>query len=357
MIAEWNMNRDISDFSSKLLDRGARSFSGYAAEKLLRNETGAQIGFGADPRSAWQDLLADRIRDLSTAVAFQSSGVLLRQIHWCKWAFASRGLPVSHLRAALCCLREILVTELPSHANQSALAYLSESIEQYDDIPARCTSPLTTEAEHGRFAAEYLVSIFQGDSDRACRLVLDAAEGGQDVVDIYAHVLAPALWEIGRMWVAGEAGIADEHFALSTTRMLIQQLHQPAARGPGHAKTALAAAVSGNQHDLGLHMAAAVLERQGWRVIQLGANVPVSDLLKAVENHQIDSLFLSAALPVQLIPARDTIDAVRHSGRGEALKIVVGGQAFTGLDGLAEQIGADHYAASVQEIEDLVADW
>ena len=103
-------------------------------------------------------------------------------------------------------------------------------------------------------------------------------------------------------------------------------------------------------------MVSGVLQSHGWRVIQLGTNVPVPDVVRAVEDYRINSLLLSAALPIQIRTVRDTIDAVRRSERGATANIVVGGQAFSGLEELAEQIGADRYAASIKDIENLSAD-
>ena len=82
----------------------------------------------------------------------------------------------------------------------------------------------------------------------------------------------------------------------------------------------------------------------GWRVIQLGADVPPADLVEAVDFYRADLLGLSVALRSQWGTLRQTISALRQA-RGRSLKILVGGRGLHGAEDLVEQLGADAYAA------------
>ena len=85
-------------------------------------------------------------------------------------------------------------------------------------------------------------------------------------------------------------------------------------------------------------------ELDGWRTINLGANVPTADIVQAVDSFEADLLGLSASQSTQLQTVRKTIDAVRSSPRGSNAKIIVGGFAFDGLEHLPGELGADGYA-------------
>ena len=102
------------------------------------------------------------------------------------------------------------------------------------------------------------------------------------------------------MWLTGEINVAEEHFASHTTKMVLAQLLSRAPLQPPRGKTLLAAAVAGNRHDIGLYVVADFFEMAGWRTIQLGADVPIVDLVQAVECFEVDLLALSASLNVQL---------------------------------------------------------
>ena len=101
----------------------------------------------------------------------------------------------------------------------------------------------------------------------------------------------------------------------------------------------------GNQHDIGLQVVADFFEMAGWRVIQLGSDMPIPDLAQAVESYQPDLLALSVSLHTQLVTLAETIQAVRRGERGAAVKILVGGRALVEAPDLAPSLGADGYAA------------
>jgi len=230
-----------------------------------------------------------------------------------------------------------------------ATGYVDQALAAFDGEPAGMSPRLTAETAEGRLAAEYLLAILEGDRRRASRLILKAAEDGQAIQDLYLKVLQPAQEELGRMWLLGEINIAEEHFATATTRLVMTQLHARSSCKTANGKTLLAAAVAGNQHDLGIQVVADWFEIDGWRVIQLGANVPAEDLAQAVDFYHPDVVALSVSLGTQLPALREAIAAVRASERGSGVKILVGGPGLKDIAKLAESWGADGYASNGPE--------
>ena len=106
----------------------------------------------------------------------------------------------------------------------------------------------------------------------------------------------------------------------------------------------LAAAVVGNQLDIGPQAVVDFFEMDGWRSVQLGADVPTRDIVKAVDFFEVNLLALSASHCTQLETVRETIDAVRLARPPDRTKILVGGFAFLGFEDLPRRLGADGYA-------------
>jgi methanogenic corrinoid protein MtbC1 len=337
------------EFLARVLKTGARAYAAYAAGELLEARPEASAGFGPDPLSAWQNWLTVRVEELAAAVAAEQPHLFTSQVHWGKEVLRARGISVEHFRKALNVLRDVLAKELPEPARPLAVRYLVEAVDAFDRQPTDVSARLLPESAHGRLASTYLLALLEGDRRRASRLILDAADRPESVRDIYLHVLLPAQEELGRMWLASEINVAEEHFASQTTKTVMAQLLGHARLSPPHGKTALAAAVAGNRHDIGLHAVADFLEMAGWRTIQLGADVPIVDLVQAVECFDVDLLALSASLHVQLETVRSTIQAVRRGPRADVVKILVGGLAFAGAVDLAREMGADAYAANPDE--------
>ena len=151
------------------------------------------------------------------------------------------------------------------------------------------------------------------------------------------------------MWLLDEINVAEEHCATATTRLVMAQLHAREVCGPANGKTLVAAGVAGNQHDLGIQVVADLFEADGWRVIQLGSNVPADDLAQAVEFYDADLVALSVSLATQLTALEETIAVVRTNGRDAAVKILVGGCGMMGIANVAKSYGADDYASDAPE--------
>jgi methanogenic corrinoid protein MtbC1 len=147
------------------------------------------------------------------------------------------------------------------------------------------------------------------------------------------------------MWHADEINVAEEHFASDTTKTVMAQLMSRATCKPRNGKTMIAAAVASNHIDIGLQAVADFFEMDGWRAIQLGADVPTTDIVQAVTAFDADLLGLSASQSIHFEIVRETIHAVRSAPLGTRIKIIVGGFAFAGSQHLAQRLGADGYAS------------
>jgi methanogenic corrinoid protein MtbC1 len=146
---------------------------------------------------------------------------------------------------------------------------------------------------------------------------------------LYQRVIAPAMHELGRLWEEGAITTADEHLATGVTHRVLAALRPPELleqkleRRPGRPR-ALLAAVQGEQHALGLRMAADLLEDDGYEVAYLGADVPTVALLQAIHALSPDLLGLSATMPESRQRLEDVIEAVR--AEYPQLPLLIGGQ-------------------------------
>jgi methanogenic corrinoid protein MtbC1 len=183
----------------------------------------------------------------------------------------------------------------------------------------------------GQLSRLYLDAVRAADAPGAFRVAAGALAGGLSVSGLYQRVIAPAMYEVGELWAKGALTIADEHLATSLTQRVLAALRPPVWVGMGmeHEPTqvrrrVMLATVEGEQHALGLRMAADVLEDAGLEPIYLGADVPIGALLQALDSLSPDLLALSATMP-ELAPELDQVAAaVRRSH--PRLKLLFGGQ-------------------------------
>ena len=346
-----------------MMIEGARSaLSGFAAAQLT--ETG-EAAPGDPSFDAWRANLDRRLQELGTALLFEEPGLFAHEVRWAVTAFEHRGLSRDQLRRSLDCLREALQEKLPPPAQGAALDYLDRGIAALgSDDTDPLTTPIEDGTQHGRLALRYLEQVLLGARIRATELVVEAAENGASLQALFEDVLMPVQREIGNQWHRGELSIAEEHFCTSTTQhtitALIERAQQRRETDPGAAPergVVAAAACSGNMHDMPLRLLAGVFEESGWRVIQLGCDVPPTEVGHAATAFSVDVVLLSATLSLHLDPLKRAIQEVRRA-RPEA-RVLVGGQIFAALPSLCDKVGADAMAKStssaLEEADRLMA--
>ena len=337
-----NQNNRVS---ARYIAHSTRRLAHYAASDFLQKYPELAAGLEPGAMERWQQVFAQLLEELRAALFADRPRMFADYAAWMRALLKSRDVPDGGLESAVKTLCEVLAAELPEETATAAIGICRESL---DAIRANTTSPdvpLSADTHHGRLACRYLLALLEGDPNRATRLILDAAEAGTPVPDLYMKVLIPAQQEAGRMWHNAEINIAEEHFTTATTRSVMARLAGYAPDRTPNGKTVLTASVCGNQHDLGMQVVADFFSMDGWRVIQLGADLPSHDLAQAVEFYQADLVAISVALRPQIPTLAKTIAAIRQSGRGESVKILVGGHAFLGNTDLPTALGADGYAA------------
>lgn len=99
------------------------------------------------------------------------------------------------------------------------------------------------------------------------------------------------------------------------------------------------ATVYGDIHDIGKNIAKMLLENYGYDVIDLGKNVPISEIISAAKSHKAPLIGLSALMTPTVKNMKDTISAIRKAGL--ECKIMVGGAVLN--PEYAKFTGADFY--------------
>ena len=81
---------------------------------------------------------------------------------------------------------------------------------------------------------------------------------------------------IGELWERDAISVADEHLATEISQRVAARLFWRALNGrPRRRERVVMAAVQGEEHVLGLRLAADVLESAGFDVLYLGADLPL----------------------------------------------------------------------------------
>jgi len=190
--------------------------------------------------------------------------------------------------------------------------------------PANLSGPRPEDELRLRFSDRLCDALHRGDLPTARLVIADALE--HDIAEgvIHDDIIRPAMASIGEFWARGELTIADEHLATQISYRIVALLQESLqAADRRRTETVMLAAPGGEEHVLGLQMAAGLLEGAGFPVQLLGASVPVEALQSVVARHHPRVVGLSFTMPQAAVRAREAVEAVWRAD--PSIVIVCGG--------------------------------
>jgi methanogenic corrinoid protein MtbC1 len=180
---------------------------------------------------------------------------------------------------------------------------------------------------------ELIASLLaDGDDDLAAWALGQALEARPRAV-VFDELVQPALRLVGANWESGRWTIAEEHLASRALDEALARIRPATTLEARIGPVVVLAAPAGEQHAAGLVCLAQVLEEDGWKVENLGPNLPRQDLVRFLSNRTVHLVALSISRAASLPALRRTIDAIRRAGLPEGvLPIIVGGGGTAELD-------------------------
>lgn len=166
--------------------------------------------------------------------------------------------------------------------------------------------------------------------------------------------LCTGMRQVERLYVSNEIELPDVIWSASIMKQTMAVIQARVAEpGPFALPigTVVFGTVQGDIHDLGKNIVSMFLTARGFRVIDLGVDVPVERFVAAVREHRPDILALSALLTTTALNQGEVIRALEAAGLRSGIKVIVGGEPITPR--LAAEMGADGYAPTAREAVEL----
>lgn len=162
-------------------------------------------------------------------------------------------------------------------------------------------------------------------------------------------VVAPLVEGIGAGWESGDLRIASEHAASAVLRTLLGRFIGKQVTA-SDAPMAVAATLTGEQHELGALMAAFVVITRGWRVMYMGPNLPGAEISHVIGKTSARLLLLS------IVNQRSEDSAGHYRELGQTLpsgvQILVGGRSASEY---ADVFGPLQRVQSLQDLHERLA--
>lgn len=213
-------------------------------------------------------------------------------------------------------------------------------VSRFQDQPAAAVTP--TAAKNATPLEQIQQAVRDGAKEGIVPLIKDALQAGIDPLVITNDGLTAAMTAIGDDYGKGVCYLPQVMMAAETMQAAFSTLKTELpgnfdVKGKG---PFVVATVKGDVHDLGKNITKALLENNGYEVIDLGKDVAADTIVEAVRQSDAPLVGLSALMTTTMTQIDVTIEAMKNAHL--AAKVIVGGAVLT--EEYAKQAGADAYA-------------
>jgi len=119
--------------------------------------------------------------------------------------------------------------------------------------------------------------------------------------------------------------------------------------------TVIIGTVHGDLHDIGKNIVTFMLEIDGYKVIDLGVDVPIREFINAIGEHKPPVVALSGFLTLAFDAMKETIEAFEQNGIRNDFKIMIGGGQID--ENIKKFTGADAFGRNAVEAVSLCNQW
>lgn len=190
--------------------------------------------------------------------------------------------------------------------------------------------------------------VLNGSKRTIVRDTQEAVESGIEPNVILNDVLMPAINEVGELFDKGKFFLPQLISGAEAMKLSIGYL-EPLLKDDADINEELPviviATVHGDIHDIGKNLVALMLKNYGFRVIDLGKDVPKEVIIKAARENNAQIIALSALMTTTMKEMKNVVELARKEKLDA--KIIIGGAVVT--EDYAFEIGADGYSSDAAD--------
>ena len=179
-----------------------------------------------------------------------------------------------------------------------------------------------------------------------------AVDNGIDLNRLINDALISAMDIVGKQFAASEIYVPEMLVSATTMKRGLDIIKPLLQSGEAeHRGTIVMGTVKGDLHDIGKNLVTMMMEGAGFKIIDLGVDVKIEDLIDTVKKEAVDIIGLSALLTTTMPEMRNVIEALTEAGLRDQVKVIVGGAPID--QRFADKIGADGFGADAVEAVQL----
>lgn len=220
----------------------------------------------------------------------------------------------------------------------------------FSQLKERVEPSALTSKEEAPLFQRISETVINGDKEKILNLINDALVQNNNPMEISNNALIPALEEMGRLFQTKKVFLPQVLLSAETMQVAFGRLKKELGQAESENKfqnrgTFVIATVEGDIHDIGKNIVGVLLENHGFKVIDLGKNIPASDIVEVAIIEKADIVGLSALMTTTMVNMKAVIEMMREKNLN--IPVMVGGAVVT--KDFAHEIGAAAYAKDALE--------
>lgn len=190
-------------------------------------------------------------------------------------------------------------------------------------------------------------AVLKGNKEKIVERVKTELDKGETPKHIIDEILIPAINQVGELFNEKKYFLPQLIASAEAMETAIQHLEPLLEKkNTGEEMPAIViATVEGDIHDIGKNLVALMLRNYGYRVIDLGKDVPKEEIIEVARKEKAEIIALSALMTTTMMRMKDVVEYAKK--QKVKAKIMIGGAVIT--QSFADEIGADGYSKDAAE--------
>ncbi|MEY4276312.1 MAG: hypothetical protein RIS26_775 [Actinomycetota bacterium] len=158
----------------------------------------------------------------------------------------------------------------------------------------------------------------------------EAVANGDKALDIINQYLLAGMQIVGELFGKGEMQLPFVLQSAEVMKTAVAHL-EPLIEKTGDSGKGkiLLATVRGDVHDIGKNLVEIILSNNGFDTVNIGIKQPISEILSAAEEHNVDVIGLSGLLVKSTLIMKENLEEMNLRGVAKRWPVILGGAALT----------------------------
>ena len=203
------------------------------------------------------------------------------------------------------------------------------------------------------YLEELSTAVVEMEEDDAAEIAREFIDEGYDAYEGISYGLVDGMNKAGELFEEEEYFIPELLACSDAMNKGIEVLSPHIERQEiSDEKIIVIGVVQGDTHDIGKNLVALLEEVAGYKIVDLGRDVPPGALVDKAEEVGADIIALSTLMTTTMPRMKEVIDLLKERNLRDKYKVIIGGAPVSPK--FADDIGADGYSANANGAVRLV---